>query len=288
MVNLHPQFWDRLAWSFSKHNLRKECARQYWYEYIGPNDSDVAVSERNRLLDLKKLRSKKFITGGLVHDALASYITHIQQGYATTEQEMHDSVLSAVSNLREFPEMLTETVNGLPPDEGFYDRVFDTSVDQISVFLRLIWPKFASMGYLEHEQFGSTRVGNASIIVKADLVVQPGLREVRVVDWKTGSEREGYETNLQLSAYTLWSMSKYSSISDKFSVSVCRLSSGHIMESTPTKEDIERTIGKIADDWHHMTNDLTFESHPASPSPSLCISCKFATVCSAADLRLRT
>ena len=64
-----------LKWSFSKHGVRKQCPRRFYYQYYGGN-SRLAKDEADKdlLRRLKLLVNREERTGQLLHLAIATYL----------------------------------------------------------------------------------------------------------------------------------------------------------------------------------------------------------------------
>ena len=282
---MSQKFWERLAWSFSRHNTLNECPKQYWFQYVAPNDYEISQRDRDTIWRLKNLESINFLRGSLIHDKIDIVIPRLQNRESIDENDIFDELGEEVEKYRATArETIAEFHNGKPQDESIFDLIRSETVEQMTIFLRLKWPEIAALEYLQHEKFDEFQLGSARIIVKLDYVGKRNFNNLVIVDWKTGNDDERYQSRLQLGGYALWAKTEKAVHPKDLEVILIFLKSGQTKPIYLTDADLKSVEDVILADWMELQTPKDQGAYSINPGPQRCLSCKFATICSEADL----
>ncbi len=285
MVDLDPKFLDYLRWAFSRHLTFHECRRAYWFDYVATYDREVDSLLKNRIWKLRDLTSKRFLAGSLVHNAIAEFLSNLSKGREMTENELHDHLLQNIERYRRTArDTLAEYFNGLALEQTYFDRVRTEGTEQLSMFLRVMWPPLSRLGYTQHEKPERFEIDDIPVTVKIDLVSKSPDGRIFVIDWKTGGDDERYQSDLQIGVYALWAAWKFGVDPATVVTDLYYLRSGKTVSKHLTSEDFDRIRQTVATEYQEFTTATSKDENPANPAPDRCLGCKFATVCEAADL----
>jgi len=241
----------------------------------GPAEPDAF-----RLKRLKALRSTYALQGLLIHEVIENQIGQYQAGKAPDEEEAKARFARRIGQYRETArEMVTEFYHGHPEDAAFFDRMRDEGLAKISRFFAVIWPHLQDLMYLKHEEFDRFMLNNVAVTVKVDYVSRAGDGTIVLTDWKTGEDRDEYESDLQMGIYVLWAMQYYGSDPEGIRSWLALLLTGTMRSYSFSYEDLWRIKQTILDDFTAMNASSAIGAYPASPAPGKCMSCPFATVC---------
>jgi CRISPR/Cas system-associated exonuclease Cas4 (RecB family) len=285
MTRMRAKFWEFLGWSFTRHRVLSSCPRQYWYEYIGPNDYDVPDADRSRLWDLKRLESLTYLKGKIVHDRIDAILPDLVAKRAVDQDQLLSAVTEQVESARSSAtSTIVEYQNGVPFSEAYFDNIRTESVEQMSTFLHVMWPPLSTLGYVQHEKFDHFKVEDAQVTVKLDCVLERPDRTLVIVDWKTGNDDERYESRLQLAAYATWASLQRNSPPERTEVQLSFLKSARTKRIAITPTDLAAARETIIADWSEFSHPKGFDAYVATPEPRLCTSCRFASLCDKAAL----
>lgn len=283
MVKLQNWFHKYNAWSYTKHRLWGECKREYYFSYIGtaldwPTDVDVT-----KLKNLKKLDGRFVVQGKIIHEVIEKYIREFQKNGIIDEISAQEEFINQIESYRKTAKInIAEYFNGAQVNQTFFDKARENGVDQLSLFWGLIWPQIVNYQYLKHEEFDNFFLDGVKAIVKIDYVCRTSTGQILIYDWKTGSDNEEYENDLQISAYALWAQQAYRVPADQIQCNLVYLTSGVIKPFQFTDDQLENLKLLIKSDFREMNHDYEQNSFAPSPSGKHCISCQFATVCPSA------
>ncbi len=285
MTDLDPRFSTNLAWSFSRHLTFQDCRRAYWFEYVATYDRDLDPTLKNKLWKLRDLSSKRFLRGSLVHNAISEFLSNLAKGRSMTEAELHDHLLQNVERYRRTArDTIAEYYNGRPVEQEFFDNTRTEGTEQLSMFFRVLWPPLSRLEYNQHEKRERFSVDETVVGVKVDLVSKSPDGRIFVIDWKTGADDERYESNLQIGVYALWAAKKFGVPSSRVVTDLYYLRSGKTVSKNLSDEELNDVKGTILGEFATFTKTTDKGDNPANPGPERCLSCKFATVCEAANL----
>jgi len=285
MANIDPKFQVNLAWAFSRHLLFQDCRRAYWYEYVATYDRDLDPTLRNKLWKLRALSNKRFLRGSLVHNAISEFLSHSAKERPMGEAELHQHLLQNIERWRRTArDMMAEYYNGLPVDQDFFDRLRTEGQEQLSMFLRVLWPPLSRLEYEQHEKPESFSFENVPVRVKVDLVSRSPEGRVFVIDWKTGADDERYQSDLQIGTYALWAAHKFGKNPSEIATDLYYLRSGKTVSLTATPAQLENVGATIKAEFQEFQRAVSMSENPPSPESDRCLACKYATVCEAADL----
>lgn len=285
MAKLQSWFSKYNAWSYTKHRLWGTCKRAYYFNYIGaalewPTEIDVA-----KLKSLKKLDSRFVVQGKIIHEIIEKYIRELQKNGGIDESKAQEEFIYQIELYRKNAKSnISEYFNGAQVNQVFFDRARENGLDQLSLYWGLIWPQIADYQYIKHEEFDNFILDGVKAIVKIDYVCRTNDGKILVYDWKTGSDNEEYENDLQVSAYALWAQQAYHVPVDQIQCNLVYLTTGVIKPFQFTDKHFDELKLLIKSDFGEMNHDYERESFPPNPLPKHCVSCQFATLCPSAIL----
>jgi CRISPR/Cas system-associated exonuclease Cas4 (RecB family) len=280
VIELESWFIKYNAWSFSKHRMWKLCKLAYYYRYIGTalkSSKDIDVMALKRLKDLK---NRFAVQGIVIHEVLENQMRQHLIGRGVSEDSAKSQYVQRLEQYRKTAkDTIVEYYNGEPINEKFFDYTRSDGIDKLGMFFGVIWPQFKGLEYLKHEKLDRFTTNNVECIVKADYVSKTKDDIIVVSDWKTGSDNEEYESELQIGVYVLWAMDHYKIELEKVRSEMVYLTTG-VMRPYEFKTDRMELIKKqIADEYAKMNENYEMEHFPPDPEPRKCVSCQFSTVC---------
>ncbi len=287
MAKLQSWFHKYNAWSYTRHRLWGDCKRAYYFNYVGaaleePTEIDVA-----KIKHLKKLDGRFVIQGKIIHEIIEKFIQLVQKHKEFDEDSAKEEFVRQIELYRNRAKTnIIEYFNGAPVSDIFFDRVRENGLDQLSLFFGVIWPQIASYHYLQHEEFDNFFVSTTKAIVKIDYVCQNENGDVLIYDWKTGSDNEEYESDLQISAYALWAQHKYGLLPSRISCNLVYLTSGAVKTYQFKDQQLNELKVLISSDFRNMNLSYEQVNYPPTPDEKKCLGCHFATVCSSALLNI--
>lgn len=287
MVKLQNWFYKYNAWSYTKHRLWGECKRAYYFNYVGaaldgPTEVDVV-----KIKQLKKLDGRFVIQGKIIHEIIENFIKGFQAHQRFDENATKEEFIKQVEVYRRNAKAnIIEYFNGAEVNETFFDRARDNGLDQLSLFFGVIWPQIADFQYLQHEEFDNFSVDGVKTIVKIDYVCKNDDGKVLIYDWKTGSDNEEYESDLQISAYALWAQYKYGLPSNQIECNLVYLTSGAIKTFQFTDQQLDELRALMCSDFKEMNSNYEQANYPPNPTEKNCPGCHFATICPSALLNV--
>ena len=285
MAKLQGWFHKYNAWSYTKHRLWGECRRAYYFNYIaaaldGSTEIDVA-----KIKQLKKLDGRFVIQGKIIHEIIENCIREYRRNQKINENRVKEDFVRQVETYRKNAKSeIIEYYNGAAINETFFDKARENGLDQLSLFFGVIWPQISNYEYLQHEEFDDFVVDSVRVIVKIDYVCRDENGQVLIYDWKTGSDNEEYESDLQISAYALWAQYKYGLLPDQIKCNLVYLTSGVIKDFQFADLQLNELKLLIGSDFRSMNLDYEQANYPPNPTERNCPGCHFATVCPSALL----
>ncbi len=280
IANLEPWFFKYNSWSYSKHRLWDLCKRHYYYQHIGPALKESENVDVSRLKRLKKLTSKYALEGLFIHEAIENQIGQHYLGRGMNEQGAKAQFSNRVEQYRRTAcEMITEFFNGMPEDDTFFDSIRDNGLNKIGIFFSVIWPQMMDLDYLQHENFDKFKINDVEVIVKVDYVSKTKNDIIVITDWKTGEDREDYESDLQIGIYVLWAMHHYQKDACDIRSELAHLKTGMMRPYEFSYDALEQIKTTILRDYDNMNKSYEIIDYPPSPEPRKCMSCQFGRIC---------
>lgn len=280
MVELEDWFYKYNSWSFSKHRLWNSCKLAYYYQYIGPALKNPEELDVKILRELKELKNKFALQGILIHEVIEDQISQYQNGKNMSEEKAKEQYIKRLENHREkADETIVEYYNGAQFNPKFFDYARSDGIDKLGIFYGVIWPQFKDLEYINHEEFGHFKINGSKCVIKADYVTKTNNNIIVVSDWKTGQDKEEYESDLQIGTYVLWAMDNYSIELDRVRSETVYLTTGRRRKHDFSTEQIDSIEEKICEEYSEMNESYEKEHFPPNPEPKRCLSCQFATVC---------
>jgi hypothetical protein len=225
-----------LTWSFSRDQMLRSCERKYFFQYLASaylNSSDPWLRQ---IALLKKVKNIPMWQGECVHEAIADFLTQIQEGreakferlaLALQQRMMRDWKFSEKRQFREEPASVGRF--GAALFEHEYDEVPpETQISDLANEAReMLWSfhqwahahptfltdfKSARRRWIEPPPWGDGApgflIGGVQAVTKVDLALHLPDGQFRIYDWKTGrrpaTEKGGASNSTQVSIYMLW------------------------------------------------------------------------------------
>jgi hypothetical protein len=146
-------FWrTKFAWSNTRHNMWKECKKQYYFHYIKIYDGLPNDKGKQLLWDLRQMQKLVFLKGRLVHNAIKEQITAAQKTGINEDLALEFFNKNLENNLQT-KNLISEIHNGFLPTQKELDDLRTDGMEQIKTFCQKIWPSYTTRKYLEHEIF---------------------------------------------------------------------------------------------------------------------------------------
>jgi CRISPR/Cas system-associated exonuclease Cas4 (RecB family) len=146
----------------------------------------------------------------------------------------------------------------------------------------MIWPNYASLKYVKHEEFDSFEVDKCKVWTKIDLVTKMENGTIVITDWKTGKIGANSDENeAQIGAYVLWALDKLKVGEDSVKTEIAYLRDPAYRRklTVVTKEQLAGVKKQIIECSRSMLAVNSVSDFPANPSARVCRDCPFATVC---------
>jgi len=227
-IGSHPKF----SWSQSRRSTFRECLRRYFYRYYAShrgweNDANPHTALTYRL---KQITNLHLLVGSIVHELASEAILRARGGQEPIEL---DALISAGrgrlnrawaesqdrASWERFPKrriMLHEVYYGSGPSGPLIETIREKLTSSLEGLLRSVsYREAAEAPYIEvkeADRLDSFVLDGVTIYAQPDLLYRRGSGEVRIVDWKTGGERDGDVR--QLRAYALYVRSRVDLESD--------------------------------------------------------------------------
>jgi CRISPR/Cas system-associated exonuclease Cas4 (RecB family) len=287
MVDFEDWFFRYNGWSYSKHRLFQLCKRSFYYRYVGTALKESKIFDIKKLKRLKDLNSKYALEGLLIHNVIENQIGQHYLGRTLNEEGAKAQYRLMVERYRmTSQDMLVEFYNGLPQDDLFFNKIRDEGQEKICMFFGVIWPQLRDLEYLKHEDFDKFKIKNVEVIVKVDYVSKTKNDVIVITDWKTGSDDERYENDLQIGTYVLWAMDYYNKGHDQIRSELAYLKTGMMHPYEFSSNDLEKIQFTVLDDFTKMNESYEISAYPASPEGRKCMSCQFGSICPESLLRI--
>jgi CRISPR/Cas system-associated exonuclease Cas4 (RecB family) len=283
MAELDNYFLKNNSWSFTKHRVWNRCRRQYYFDYIAPYLKTPAPVDVNKIRLLKNYHSRFVLQGQIIHDILDEQI-----GLFCNKKPMDPA--GAVShyckkvaqNKMMADELFTEYRHGEKVDEQFFNAIEKSGKACLDTFFGTIWPKYQDREPLRHEEYDRFSMGDVDVLVKVDFASRTQNGTIVLTDWKTGTDNDEYETELQMAAYALWATQYYNKSPDEIKSELVFLKTGETKPYPFFEEQLCEIQETITTDFEAMNISYEYEDFPPRPVLRECLSCRFAEVCSEA------
>jgi CRISPR/Cas system-associated exonuclease Cas4 (RecB family) len=175
-------------------------------------------------------------------------------------------------------ETFTEYHNGEKIPNSFFVATDENGKTCLQTFFGK-WPGYQNRECLRHEEFDHFHIGEIGVTVKVDFVGRLPDGTLVLTDWKTGSDDDEYETELQMAAYVLWAKEYYKMSADDISTELVFLKTGATKPYAFFKEQFREVQEMIPREFAAMNASYEYEDFPVRPSQRECLSCRFAEVC---------
>ncbi len=219
---------NELSWSASRDHAFRECRRAYYYTYYGAwgGWEKSAPPSTRKLYILKNLKTLDMWAGTIVHDTVAEALRRFSlrgapitagELQATARQKLRTGWVDAVNREWERSPKLTNLAelyygNGknLPPETT--DRIRDKVNDCLRAFADSeVLKEILAASYLTWkpvDKLDSFLLEGLKIWCAVDFAYSDPAGSLRILDWKTGAEREE-SIQTQLACYTFFAHDKW-------------------------------------------------------------------------------
>lgn len=277
---LDSRFYEYNGWSFSRHGLWNQCKKAYFFQYMGLYYNGKKDYDVSRIPRLKKLNSKIFLKGSLIHDVIKNQMGQHKLDRDPNEESAINQYVKWVEDKQKFADdLLVESFNGESIDDSFFENIKTNGIAQIKTFFEIVWPNLKNLDYLIHEEFEHFKVNDITVTVKPDYVSKSKKGELTISDWKTGADNEDYENDLQIATYVLWAKDKYEMNPTEINSELVYLSTGNMRSYKFGADDLERFQKYIIEDFKKMNETYDFQFYPPNASVKNCNSCRFSRMC---------
>ena len=168
--------------------------------------------------------------------------------------------------------MFTEYRNGDQVDEQFFTTIDESGRACLNMFFGNIWPGYNDQECLRHEEFDKFRIGDIDVTVKVDFVGRMKNGTIILTDWKTGSDNDEYETELQMAAYVIWAVQYYQKSLEEIKSDLVFLKTGEKKPYFFIDERLHESTETIKTDFEAMNATYEYDDYPPSPHLRECLS----------------
>lgn len=275
-------YWrQNFKWSKSKQDTFDGCRMKFFFLYIARYEGYPGNPLRDRVLKLKELKAVPMWQGEIIHKAIQNAITQAEAGRDAGPAAALKQADAAVARGRqEAKTMFVEEVNGIGIPGERFDRVRDEVAAQIRNFFEVIWPNYARVEQVRHEDFEEFRTGAVTVVLKPDFVSKAQGGILTVTDWKTGKEdATGIGEDRQLTTYILWATKKFAAPPERVRGELVFLKTGTTNVTKRSADELEDFEKKIQE-WSREILSVADEGDlPPNPDEHSCRTCPFATMC---------
>lgn len=281
MLSLSPWFLKNNSWSFSKHRTFERCKRQYYYSYIAPFLLDPSPHfDINTIKRLKEFRSRIFLQGDIIHKILEEQIDLFRKTGAMDPKGAIEKFSQKVAqNKMMASEVLIEYRHGEPVGDLFFANMQRNGTACLQTFFDAIWPDYRGDEYLMHEKLETCTINGTAVTVKVDYVSRSKEGTIVITDWKTGSDNEDFENEMQIASYVIWAMQHFGKSPDEIRSELVYLKTGETRPFVFFREHLLDIEEKIKADFALMNASYEYGDFPARPRQAECMSCPFGGVC---------
>ncbi|MBM4031681.1 MAG: PD-(D/E)XK nuclease family protein [Planctomycetes bacterium] len=295
---------NELAWSKSRDDTLKTCARQYYYQYYGSwGGWEATASESARkLYVLKQLKTRPVWAGERVHICVERSLNNLRRGIAvlspdkiadvTLNQMREDYRSSLARNYWKKPKScaLFEHEYGVPvPREAWQQTAEDVRTCLHTFYTSELFAELRAVprdAWLQVEELDKFALDATPIWAKIDCSFRDGAR-VRIYDWKTGRSLADAST-LQLVCYCLhaqtkWGVAIENVLPAEFYLLVNRIQ--HYQVKAGDVEAARAYIRASVADMHSLLADtarnepLAEGAFAKTPNERSCLRCNFIGPC---------
>lgn len=280
IVLLDSRFHDLNGWSYSRHSLWNQCKRAYFFQYMGLYYTGKRDYDISKIYQLKKLNSKIFLQGSLIHDVIKNQIGQKKVDRELNEDSAINQYLIWVDDKQKVAgKTLVELYNGEVIDPVFFENMKVNGTAQIKTFFRVIWPNLKDSGYIAHEEFEHFKINGITVTLKPDYVSKSKNGIYTISDWKTGADNEDFENDLQIATYVLWAKEKFKINSSDIHSELAYLSTGNMRSYNFDDDTLESIKSSITEDYKKMNESYDIQTYVSNPCQKNCNSCRFSTIC---------
>ncbi len=297
---------NEFTWSVSRHHLFEECRRAYYYHYYGSWggwDRSAPPAVR-KLYILKNLMTLEMWAGKVVHETIQEALTRYSRGgpapsagdlQARARVKLRSGWSAAVKRewlMSPKKTNLFELYYGngrtLPRErtEAIRRRVYTglaafADSEVLKEILAVSYLNWRSMEKLE-----SFSLDGLKVFAVIDFAYVDPAGRLRILDWKTGAERDSLE--LQLACYALFAGEKWKAPFENMRLAGVFLGeNARVREIPPSPEVLGKAREAIASSAAAMRSvlrdpvaNLAEEADfPAAAEPRRCRRCRFREVC---------
>jgi hypothetical protein len=302
------QLTNDFSWSKSRHELMSGCLRAYYLSYYRSwgGWERGAAPEVQQLYGLKKLHNRFTWAGSAVHDAVKEALLHyrarrpvdpaeaIERVHRKMKAEWkhsHDGKhwqdRKTFAGLREH-----EYREALEPE--VWKRNWELTREALAWFFQSRWPALAQSlpreRWIEVDSADFDRsvfyLDGVKVFAVPDFAYFDEDGAPRVVDWKTGNARDGYDA--QVLGYALYLSERYGLPLERIRTSLVYLNAGVEKEVPCTPEAVEGFKALFRDSVGRMRVLLADaeknvprgeEAFPQKEDPAGCSECVFRRPC---------
>jgi CRISPR/Cas system-associated exonuclease Cas4 (RecB family) len=260
------------------------CRLRYYYAYIGKWEGFKGDLNREKLQWLSKKTCWYMVEGSLVHKAIESQISQWCMGRPVSKDAAKNLFNYKLGEIQQNPrDHLVDEINGFAVPEEGYTQCRQSGQKLLDGFFDIIWPNYAKLEYVKHEEFDSFDLDGTRVWTKIDLVTRMPDKTVVVTDWKTGkTTMDGKENEGQLQVYVLWAVRKLKMDEPRIRAEVRYLRQPDarpilVQADKPQLSDLSKFI---VDNSKAMLSVQSASDFPPTSSSKQCRECPFATICS--------
>ena len=302
------QITNDFSWSKSRHEKLNECLRAYYlYYYRSWGGWDrAAAADVKTLYGLKKLHNRFTWAGSTVHEAIRESLLHyrakrpvdpsavIERVHRRMQDEWKHSHGGKHWQDRKTFVGLVEHEYGDVLEPDTWKKNWELTKEALTWFFNSRWPALAQAlprdRWIEVDETDFDRsvfyLDGVKVFAVPDFAYFDEDGTPRVVDWKTGGPRDGYDD--QVIGYALYLSERYQMDLKSIRTSLVYLNAGTEKEVACTPEAVERFKASFRDSVARMRALLVDpsgnvakgeEAFPMQADPAECAGCVFRRPC---------
>lgn len=293
---------NEFSWSMSRLAKFDACPRAYYYHYYGSwgGWERGAAPETRELWILKKLTSRAAWAGSAVHDLVAWALQRAASGAGLPEvdaavdrmhrrmrQEFRDSKEKAYRFRRALG--LVEHEYEEAVDDGEWRRNWDHAAHCLEAFYRSpILAEILSVDpsrWYPIDALDTFEFEGVKVYVAPDFAFKDGEGRTRILDWKTGRQKE--RDRDQVRGYALFAIERWGVDAERIDADLHYLGAGEVVRVDLTAQALDRFRGELRASIEKMrasladapANRARLEDFPSTTDAGECSRCNFRGAC---------
>jgi len=298
---------NEFTWSVSRDQSFRECQRAYYYHYYGSwgGWEDDAPEDVRKLYVLKNVKTMPMWAGSVVHETIAEALnryarkqTPIRTGelQAAARQKLRNGWLEAVN--REWLRSPKKTNlhelyygDGKTAPREQTERIKERVYDCLAAFAESsLLSEILAVPYVDWkpvDQLDSFSLHGLKVWCAIDFAYVDPAGHLRILDWKTGAEREA-ALKTQLACYALYAAQEWYTPLDKIRLYGCFLrEKARLSEYEAAPELLVDAQDRIVTSAAEMREKLVDveanaareDDFPYCEDERACVRCNFKEVC---------